>query len=193
MNTGTLPAVLLVLLLVAALPCHAAPWSSVPLERWAEMPLVGSTTYAMPPGGPPPIPANNRAAVPVPQPPYGKWVEAADGSLVAVGLINCWSTLLRPGSQGADTQIRVRFTVQESCQARRQLPGGCVRWGFHWGENLPGWDVGVVFGYRDPLNYYRLQLSAARGEPALWDATGGFLQLIPGKLRSAPGSTGARV
>ncbi|HEY3418801.1 MAG TPA: hypothetical protein VGM23_18150, partial [Armatimonadota bacterium] len=52
----------------------------------------------------------------------------------------------------------------------------------HWGENLPGWDAGIVFGYQDPLNFYRLQVSAARGELALWDATGGFLQLIPCKV-----------
>jgi hypothetical protein len=77
-----------------------------------------------------------------------------------------------------DALLSVKLTVQRSSGAQRQLPGGDVRWGFHWGENLPGWDVGVVLGYQDPLNFYRVQLSVARGELALWDATGGFLQLI---------------
>jgi hypothetical protein len=181
MTIKLLLASVVVLLLAAARPCFAAPWSSVPLDRWTEMPLIDSTTEAMPPGGPPPIPENHRAAVPVPQPPYGAWREA-DGALLATGLTNCWSTMLMPRNLEGDNQVRVRFTVQESCGAKRQLPGGCVRWGFHWGENLPGWDVGVVFGYQDPLNYYRLQLSATNGELALWDATGGFLQLIPCKV-----------
>ncbi len=145
------------------------------------MPLIDSTTEAMPPDGPPSIPPDHRAAVPVPQPPYGWWSEAGR-ELLAIGRTNSWSTMLRPGAEGADTRVSVGFTVERSCQAPRQLPGGCVRWGFHWGENLPGWDVGLVFGYQDPLNYYRLQLSTANGELALWDATGGLLQLIPCKL-----------
>ena len=94
------------------------------------------------------------------------------------GLANCWSTRLLPGDQ-KDTGIKVRFTVQDSSKAARQMPGGCVRWGFHYGENLPGWDFGVVLGYQDPLNFYRVQVSAARGEMALWDANGGFLQIVP--------------
>ena len=149
MTARLLLAVCALLLVVAALPALAAPWSSVPLDRWAEMPLVDSTTEAMPPGGPPPIPVDHRAAVPVPQPPYGRWSEDGE-ALLATGRTNCWSTMLRPGTLEADVSIKLRFTVERSCGAQRQLPGGCVRWGFHWGENLPGWDVGVVFGYRDP-------------------------------------------
>ena len=166
------------LLLAVTVPLWAAPWSSVPLAQWSEARTVDSCTEAMPPDGPPPIPENHRAAVPVPQPPFGRWQEAG-GAAFATGRANCWSTLLQPGAPGPDTRITVRFTVEKSSGVARQLPGGCVRWGFHWGENLPGWDAGVVLGYQDPLNFYRVQLSAARGELALWDATGGFLQLIP--------------
>jgi hypothetical protein len=128
-------------------------------------------------GRPANILLNDRSAIPVPEPPFGKWTETA-GILAATGLTNCWSTMLLPEDRQGGV-ITARLTVNTSCGAERQLAGGCVRWGFHWGENLPGWDVGIVFGYQDPLNFYRLQLSAARGEMALWDATGGLLQLIP--------------
>ncbi|MHB9025994.1 MAG: LamG domain-containing protein [Armatimonadota bacterium] len=168
-------------ILLIVIPAEAAGWSKTPLAQWKEAVTVDSCTEAMPPDGPPPIPANHRAAVPVPQPPYGKWKEAS-GALTATGLTNCWSTMLLPKAQEADGKITLRFTVQSSSKAQRQLPGGCVRWGFHWGENLPGWDAGIVFGYQDPLNFYRLQVSATRGELALWDATGGFLQFIPCKV-----------
>ena len=87
-----------------------------------------------------------------------------------------------PGDQGPAQIVRVGFTVDKTSGATRALPGGCYRWGFHWGENLPGWDVGVVLRYKDPLNFYRVQLSASRGELALWDSAGGFLQLIPVKV-----------
>ena len=165
----------------SAFAASAKNWSAVPLAQWTEARTVDSCTEAIPPDGlPAVIPADQRMPLPVPEPPFGTWKEQ-DGQLVATGLANCWSTMLTPGDQH-DTSITTRFTVQKSSNAARQLPGGCVRWGFHWGENLPGWDVGVVLGYQDPLNFYRVQLSAARGELALWDATGGFLQLIPCKI-----------
>jgi hypothetical protein len=153
-------------------------WCQAPLGKWTEARTVDSCTEAMPPEGRPfSIPLNDRAAVPVPEPPFGTWKE--DGaSLAAVGLANCWSTMLMPGDRAGGV-ITVRLAVERSSGAERQLPGGCVRWGFHWGENLPGWDAGIVLGYQDPLNFYRLQVSATRGELALWDSTGGFLQLIP--------------
>lgn len=161
-----------------ALARPPANWCATPLAKWSEAPTVDSCTEAIPPDGMPAvIPADHRMQLPVPQPPFGKWEEAG-GALQATGLTNCWSTMLLPTAQ-ENAAITTRFTVTKSCGAARQLPGGCVRWGFHWGENLPGWDVGVVLGYQNPLNFYRVQLSAARGELALWDATGGFLQLIP--------------
>jgi len=154
-----------------------AGWS-VPFARWTEARTVDSCTEAIPPEGMPKVMrADHRMQLPLPTPPFGAWKEK-DGAVQATGVANCWSTMLKPG-ETKNATITTRFTVQKSCAAARQLPGGCVRWGFHWGENLPGWDVGVVFGYQNPLNFYRLQLSAARGELALWDATGGFLQLIP--------------
>jgi len=36
-----------------------------------------------------------------------------------------------------------------------------------------------VLRFADALHFYRVQLSAARGELALWDSTGGLLQLVP--------------
>ena len=103
------------------------------------------------------------------------------GVLEATGLANCWSTMLMPKDR-YDVAVTTRFTVLKSSGMARQMPGGCVRWGCHWGENLPGSDAGVVLGYLDALHFYRVQLSAARGELALWSATGGFLQLIPCKV-----------
>jgi len=176
--------VIISLMLVSMSATLAAPvknWSSVPLDKWTEARTVDSCTEAIPPDGlPKVIPADSRMPLPVPEPPFGAWKEQ-DGALHATGLTNCWSTMLMPGDQ-QNVQVTTRFTVANSSNAARQLPGGCVRWGFHWGENLPGWDAGVVLGYQDALNFYRVQVSAARGELALWDATGGFLQLIPCKI-----------
>ena len=144
--------------LALAISPAAAEWSAVPLAQGSEAPcLQGSDT--------------ERA-------PYGTWAEQ-DGAVVAEGHSRFWSQMLMPGDQGDSTRLTVGFTVEGSSGLKRQLPGGCQRWGFHWGENLPGWDVGVVLRWKDPLNFYRVQLSASRGELALWDSTGGFLQLIP--------------
>lgn len=162
-------------LTAGAMPARG-PWCAVPLDKWTEGRTLDSCTEAMTPDGS----VVGGMALPVPTPPYGLWKEQ-NGTLEATGLANCWSTMLLPGDRH-DLTIATRFTVRSSSQAARQLPGGCVRWGFHWGENLPGWDVGVVVGYQDPLNFYRVQLSAARGELALWGANGGFLQLIPCKV-----------
>ncbi|HOS43225.1 MAG TPA: hypothetical protein PK794_05985 [Armatimonadota bacterium] len=163
----------LCLLLFPALLALAAPehgWPAIPLARWTPMRTMDSGAEAM-------TPAGADAPRPAPTLPYGTWTER-DGVLAAVGQAACWSTMLMPGAR-RNVAVTTRFIVRESSGAARQLPGGCVRWGFHWGENLPGWDVGVVLGYQDPLHFYRVQVSASRGELALWDATGGFLQLIP--------------
>ncbi len=169
------------LLMMLSLPLVAAgagPWSSVPLSAWTEAVTTDACTEGMPVAGLPKVmPADGRAAPPVPQPPFGKW-EEKDGALAVHGLAPCWSTMLAPGER-AGALVTVRFRIDKSSGAARQLPGGCVRWGFHWGENLPGWDFGVVLGYRDPLSFCRVQVSAARGELALWDSNGGFLQIIP--------------
>ncbi|MHB9134464.1 MAG: LamG domain-containing protein [Armatimonadota bacterium] len=153
---------IIIAVLLASL-AFAAPgknWSPVPLDKWTA--------------------ANTLEPFASATPPYGTWQEQ-QGTLQASGQANCWSTMLLPGDR-RDVSITTRFTVQKSAEMARLLPGGGVRWGFHWGENLPGWDVGVVLGYQDPLNFYRVQLSASRGELALWDATGSFLQLIPCKV-----------
>jgi hypothetical protein len=156
----------------------AAPgknWAAVPLATWTEALTTDACTEGPTPAGA--DLADQHTAAALPAAPYGAWKEA-DGRLLATGLAPCWSTRLMPGDQH-DITVSTRFTVNQSSGEARQLPGGCVRWGFHWGENLPGWDVGVVLGYQDALNFYRVQLSASRGELALWDATGGFLQLLP--------------
>lgn len=160
------------LLFVPGLALAAHNWSSVPLAQWTEARTVDACNEGMPLEG---YRGDLRTLAPVP--PFGTWREG-DGAAQATGLTHCWSTMLLPEAKH-DVVLTTRFTVTQSSGAARQLPGGCVRWGGHWGENLPGWDVGVVLGYQDALNYYRVSVSAARGELALWDATGGFLQLIP--------------
>ena len=148
------------LALVGIVGAQAAPspWNAVPLKQW-----TAGVTWDV----------NDDFS-----PPYGTWAETPEGVTVQ-GKAPLWSTRLLPGDQGAGQKVTVNFTVDKSSGAKRQLPGGCVRWGFHWGENSPGWDVGVVLRYQDPLNFYRVQISASRGELALWDSSGGFLQLIP--------------
>jgi len=138
----------------------AAPWSDVPLAQWTE----GKTLEVV------------RGA----KEPFGTWSEQG-GKLLAQGTANCWSTRLAPGDQGGDQRVRVRFTVQASSRQPWRPPAGpaCVRWGHYWYENAPGWDVGVVLRWKDPLNFYRVQLSATRGELVLWDSTGEFLQMVP--------------
>ncbi|HEY3417024.1 MAG TPA: hypothetical protein VGM23_09095, partial [Armatimonadota bacterium] len=151
--------ILLLAGLCLAVPAFAAPWCSVPLAKWAESrTLEGSDSL---------------------KPPYGTWAEGSDGALLATGNVGRWSTMLLPGEQGGNTSTAVRFTIQRSSGQQFSLPGGCVRWNYYWGENAPGWDFGVVLRYQDPLNFYRLVVSATRGEMALWDATGGYLQIVP--------------
>ncbi|OPZ87258.1 MAG: hypothetical protein BWY76_00550 [bacterium ADurb.Bin429] len=149
---------LLCAVLLVAVAALAAPWCATPLAQWTD-----GVSYE---------------AIDTIKPPYGAWTETTDG-LVAGGLVNRWSTKLLPGDQGNASNIKVTFTIQSSSAQNRVLPDGCYRWGFYWGENYPGWDFGVVTRYQDPLNFYRIQLSATRGELALWDATGGFLQIVP--------------
>ncbi len=146
---------------LAAVSVAGAEWSAPPVAQWGEaLSLQGSDTE---------------------KPPHGSWADEG-GAVVAQGLTRFWTQRLLPGDQGPAQEISVKFTVEESARKGRQLPGGCVRWGFHWGENLPGWDVGVIVRWSDALNFYRVQLSADRGELALWDSTGAFLQLIPCKV-----------
>ncbi len=149
-------ALILLVLLATGMASAAKGWSSMPLVRWREAATLEPLRDAA---------------------PYGTWTETP-GAARAVGLADGWSTRLLPDDRH-DVTVTTRFTVQKSAGMERRLPGGNYRWGFFYGENLPGWDVGVVLGYQDPLDFYRVQLSAARGELALWDATGGFLQLIP--------------
>ncbi|MCG2661510.1 MAG: hypothetical protein L6437_14850 [Kiritimatiellae bacterium] len=142
---------------------QAANWSATPLAKWTEsVTLEGSDTL---------------------NPPYGKWEETA-GTLTATGLVARWSTMLAPGDQGANQKVSIRFAVQQSSGAPFSLPGGCVRWSFYWGENNPGWDFGVVLRFKDALNFYRVQVSATRGQLALWDSTGGFLQIVPCAIKT---------
>ncbi|MHB9134369.1 MAG: LamG-like jellyroll fold domain-containing protein [Armatimonadota bacterium] len=152
--------------LLLALSALAANWSTVPLEKWTLGQSYDGGNEAAPPYGMPSgvLPAKT------------DWTEA-DGVLTGKTNADRWSTILQPGNQG--NVISLRFTIQSSTGAKRQLPGGCYRWGFYWGENLPGWDLGVVTHFTDPLHFYRIQISATRGELALWDSTGGFLQIVP--------------
>ena len=107
------------------------------------------------------------------------WSER-DGRMIIVGKADCWDTRLAPGDQGADTRIAVSFTIEESSRVARRLPDmQTARWAYHYGENAPGWDFGVVLRRSDPLRFYRICLSGHRGELALWDSLGEFLQLVP--------------
>ena len=135
---------------------HAAP---VPLDKWTES---RSLQYL------------------APETSTGTW-EEKDGILTGVGAgaQGQWSTRLLPGEQGPNQKVALKFNVQKSEGAPFSLPGGCSRWSFYWGETQPGWDFGVVLRFKDPLNFYRIQVSATRGQLALWDSTGAFLQIVP--------------
>ena len=136
-----------------------AGWSTVPLAQWEPAPTMDTSI------GLAPTPA--------------EWTEG-DEVLRVRGKANCWDTRLVPGDQGADTHIDVDFKIKaSSCQPRR-LPGlQTARWAYHYGEHAAGWDFGVVLRWKDPLSFYRIVLSAHRGELALWDSIGEFLQLVP--------------
>ena len=141
-----------------ALPAFAAPWCATPLAQWSEsFTLEGFNDQ---------------------KPPFGKW-EVNAGLLVGEGQKPVWSTILAPGDQGANQKVTVRFRIIKGENRPLALPGGCARWRFWYGENISGWDFGTVLRYQDGLNFYRVQLSAARGQLALWDANGGFLQVVP--------------
>jgi len=115
------------------------------------------------------------------KPPYATWTVAGD-TLRAVGKGDRWSTRLSPVAEQENVSVRLTFRVQKSSGRPRSLAGGCVRWYYFWGENASGWDASVVVRYKDPLNYYRVAVSAHRQELGLWDSTGGLLQLIPCKV-----------
>jgi len=157
-NRRSILVLLLGLLTIGCRPVTATPWSSVPLVQWSTA-LTMEGFDAM-------------------KPPYGSWTERTDGSLLATGTTQCWSTMLAPAAPG-NVELVTRFTVTKSSGAAFNLPGGCIRWGYYWGENAPGWDAAVVLRYQDALNFYRVAISATRGELALWDATGGYLQIVP--------------
>ena len=162
-SSGLVRAALTIVLVTCPPRSQAANGSAVPLAKWTEsLTLEGSDTL---------------------QPPYGKWAET-NGILMVTGLAERWSTMLAPGDQGANRKVSVRFAVQQSSGAPFSLPGGCYRWGFYWGENAPGWDFGVVLRFKDPLSFYRVQVSAARGQLALWDSTGGYLQIVPCAIKA---------
>lgn len=136
-----------------------ADWSSVPMAKWSVAKSMDSAIGL--------------------QPTLGVWSEA-DGSLVIEGKANCWDTRLVPGDQGADTRTTVGFTIEESSRVPRRLPQmQTARWAYHYGENAPGWDFGVVLRYKDPLHFYRIGISAHRGELALWDSLGECV--VPGR------------
>ena len=139
-----------------------AAWSEVPLAQWTQAPTMDTSI------GLSPTPA--------------EWTEE-DGLLRVKGKSNCWDTRLLPGDQGPDTFLDVDFKIKtSSCQPRR-LPGlQTARWAYHYGEHAAGWDFGVVLCWKDPLSFYRIALSAHRGELALWDSLGEFLQLVPCRL-----------
>jgi len=160
--------------LVAVLVSPTTAWaggSATPLDKWTDTPTLQIIRDA--------------------KPPYGTWKEEG-GTLVAEGKAPCWSTRLLPAGSGGDADLRVRFTVTQSAKKGRQLAdnralAAACRWGFHYGENSPGWDVGVVLRFKDGLSFYRLLLSAHRNEIALWDSTGSFLYVgaCPVKLDKA--------
>ncbi len=184
MSTSYLP-VWLIAALLGAGAAAAAPWSAVPLAQWTEAPSAegwagtideryfgwkGPETHEE-------LWAEYNA-------PTGYWQEQGEG-LSVVGRQARWSTRLHPGDAGANQRITTQFTVERSSRAPLQLPHmqPPTRWSFHWGENLSGWDFGVVLRYQDALNFYRVMVSADRGQLALWDANGGFLQIVPCPVR----------
>jgi len=146
-------------ILLAGTTAAQAEGLSVPLEKWTSARTMDTSV------GLKPTPAD--------------W-SVKDGQLIIQGKSASWDTRLLPGDAGDNTRIAVDFTIQASAkQPRRLPPPSTYRWGYHYGENVPGWDFGVVLGYKDPLHFYRLSFSGHRGELALWDSLGEFLQLIP--------------
>ena len=148
------------LMVIIACPATGwTDWSSVPLEKWSAVKSM-DTTIGL-------------------QPQSGVWSEQ-DGGLTIEGKADCWDTRLMPGDLGADTCITVGFTIDKSSRVARRLPVmQTARWAYHYGENASGWDFGVVVHHKDPLHFYRIGLSGHRGELALWDSLGEFLQLVP--------------
>lgn len=157
----SLPVALLAAALCAPAAWAAASWCAAPLAQWTEG-VSFEQDYNL-------------------KPPFATW-EEVDGTLLARGNADRWATRLHPQDLGGSFQVTVNFTVEASSGRDRELPGGCRRWGFYWGENLPGWDAAVVLSYKDPLDFCRVLPSASRQEIGLWDAGSGFLQLIPAKL-----------
>ncbi|MBT3379609.1 MAG: LamG domain-containing protein [Lentisphaerae bacterium] len=144
-----------VCVLLTAIAAEGA-WSTVPLETWTRAQSMDTSI------GLHPTPA--------------EWLEQ-DGRLTIRGKANCWDTRLLPGDQSPDTRVTVDFTINSSAKQPRRLPPiSTYRWGYHYAENVSGWDVGLVLRYRGPLNHYRLSLSGHRKELALWDSLGEFLQ-----------------
>ena len=167
--------------LCVALPAFAVPWCTTPLPQWTTVSSAegwgggideryygwkGQNAYE-----------EQWADF---QKPAGVWRVKSE-VLSIIGRRDHWTTRLLPGEAGANQRITTRFVIEASSGAALELPHMQVpvRWGFYWGENLPGWDFGVVLRYQDSLNFYRVMLSASRGQLALWDATGGFLQIVP--------------
>jgi len=148
------------LVALIAFPATAwADWSMAPLAEWTKAESM-DTTIGL-------------------RPASGVWSER-DGRMIIEGKADCWDSRLAPGDQGPDTHVAVSFTIEESSRMARRLPGmETARWAYHYGENVPGWDFGVVLRRSDPLRFYRICLSGHRGELALWDSLGEFLQLVP--------------
>jgi len=128
--------------------------------------------------------ARTLQVVPGAKAPYGTWTERG-GMITAKGTQRCWSTRLAPDQAGPDAKISVGFNIKASSKQPWRMADrpACIRWGHYWYENDPGWDVGVVFRYTDPLNFYRVQVSAHRNELTLWDSTGEYLQRVKCKVK----------
>ena len=149
-------------LIYAATPQATA--QAAPLQEWTE--------------------ARTLQVVPGAKAPFGTWSER-DGLITAKGTQRCWSTRLAPGDAGPNAKISVGFNIKASSKQPWRMANrpACVRWGHYWYENAPGWDVGVVLRYKDPLNFYRVQLSAHRNDLTLWDSTGEYLQRVGCKIK----------
>ncbi|MHB9025179.1 MAG: LamG domain-containing protein [Armatimonadota bacterium] len=167
--------------LSSALPAFAVPWCATPLAQWT----TASSAEGWAGGlderyfGWKSQQTSDKQWADF-QKPAGVW-QVKSGILSIVGKTDHWTTRLLPGDAGANQRITARFVVNASSGAELELPFMQVptRWGFYFGENMPGWDFGVVLRYQDSLNFYRIMLSTSRGQLALWDANGGFLQIVP--------------
>jgi hypothetical protein len=105
----------------------------------------------------------------------GAWIGSAPGD-------NRWR-LLVGGQARTDGALAVKLRVTRPAPAGGYY-GGPAFCRYASGDRDGGYDAAVILRYQGPTAYYRVQVSTAYGEVALWKPTGGFLQVRPFAFRA---------